>query len=159
MAKPYHKSHSFSCHVNVAYADKGLRRYTPHAEGRAIRFAISTWPCGEDLALAGDWVGHPTCKKGQAVGRARNDLGDQLALWLAVNANAIGVEYLVFDRTAWSRRSGWHTYARHSAVSSLLHSLTRLSRGAEPPPLISWLIDLLSGTLEPIPTMTTCTSS
>ncbi|MEC9441395.1 MAG: 3D domain-containing protein [Myxococcota bacterium] len=40
-------------------------------------------------------------------GDADNDLGDPIANWLITNAEAIGIQYIVWDRTSWnSSRSG-----------------------------------------------------
>lgn len=98
--------------------------YSVHSEGRAIDFMIPTWPCGTkiiDYKTTYPWLspafqGHPTCsgRTRGGRGRARNDLGDQLALWLTQNSVEIGVSYLIYDRTQWNPRDGFAPYTgRH----------------------------------------------
>lgn len=98
LTKPYSHQHAYNCRRNTA----SKQYWSVHSEGRAIDFFIPTQPCGTQVHRY--YYGHPTCNKWPG-GSARNDLGDRLMMWLAEHAMDIGVEYLIYDRTAWSRRS------------------------------------------------------
>ncbi len=46
-------------------------------------------------------------------GQADNDLGDPIADWLIQNAEAIGVQYIVWDRTSWNPSRGGGNHRRY----------------------------------------------
>ena len=50
-------------------------------------FRYVTWPCGDEVVSK--WYGHPTCRIALG-GRARNDLGDKIAMWFVEKASIIG---------------------------------------------------------------------
>ena len=129
-SSPYSNTAAYCCRQNTANPSQ----YSVHSEGRAIDFFIPTWPCSSKLVPAGArYFGHPTCATWPG-GAARNDLGDRLAMWLAENAEAIGVEFLIYDRTKWSRRYGWRPYTGAHPHNEHVHiELTRLAAATKNP--------------------------
>ena len=121
LARPYSSSMSYNCRANTA----NQAQYSVHSEGRAIDFPIPTWPCGD--TIFSKWYGNPTCGTYPG-GSARNDLGDRLAMWLVRHAGAIGLEYMIWDRTSWSRRWGFKEYARAHPHNEHIH--IQISRAA-----------------------------
>ena len=63
------------------------------------------------------------CCASTSCGRARNELGDLLAMWLTDNAEAIGVQYLIWDRTSWSvnKRGGTKLYTGSHPHNEHIH--------------------------------------
>ena len=110
--------------------------------GRAIDFHIPTMPCGVDRGEAG---GHSTCgwcplRQGStSCGRARNELGDLLATWLTDNAEAIGVQYLIWDRTSWSvnKRGGTKLYTGSHPHNEHIHVEITEEAGRKETPFFS----------------------
>ena len=84
LARPYTSALSYNCRQNTARPGQ----YSVHSEGRAIDFPIRTWPCSDEV-VSSKWYGHPTCSIAPG-GRARNDLGDKIAMWFVENAANIG---------------------------------------------------------------------
>jgi GH24 family phage-related lysozyme (muramidase) len=104
LERPYTVGSAHLCRKNSAAHSV----WSVHSEGRAIDFMIPTWPCGRRIVKGS--LGHPTCRMhgdtGIPQGRARNDLGDRLMMWMVTHAEDIGLEFLIWDRTKWSRSNG-----------------------------------------------------
>ena len=102
MRTPYVPTSSYQC---IAGAGALM-------EGRVVEVALPTWPCANDLVAAGGpSYGHPTCAEWPG-GRARNELGDPLVMWLVDHASSIGIESVVFDRTQWHVLHGFREWSR-----------------------------------------------
>ena len=119
LLRPSQDWDAYACRAN----SQDRRKLSVHSEGRAVNFWIPTRPCNGTLWAGGRWHGHPTCSGEPRDGRgsARNDLGDPLALWLAQHAVDIGVAYLVYDRTAWTPRQGFHAFEGGQPYNDHLH--------------------------------------
>ena len=78
-------------------------------------------------------------KKGIERGRARNELGDLLATWLTDNAEAIGVQYLIWDRTSWSvnKRGGTKLYTGSHPHNEHIHVEITEEAGRKETPFFS----------------------
>jgi uncharacterized protein YcbK (DUF882 family) len=77
----------YNCRQNSASPSK----LSVHGTGRALDIMIPT-------------VG----------GRANSTVGDPIANWLVVNASAIGVQYLIWNRVRWSGGRGKEKFARYT---------------------------------------------
>ena len=61
-------------------------------------------------------------------GRANSAVGDPIATWLVQNAEAIGVQFIIWNRTKWSGSRSGRKHARYGGGSHIDHLHVELNR-------------------------------